>query len=162
MDPRPAAQDWIDRLELAAHPEGGWYREVYRSEMSVSAEDFDLPHRAMTSIYYLLAEDAFSAFHRLRQDEVFHFYAGRELTIHQITPEGDYRAVTIGPEGPFQCVIPAGTLFGAALADPAGYALVGCTVAPGFEFSDFSMPTRAELLKIHPQHRSVIERLTRE
>jgi predicted cupin superfamily sugar epimerase len=163
------ARDWIDGLQLRRHPEGGWFRETYRSEevMSHAAlpPRFGGDRAFSTAIYFLLDGDDFSALHRLKQDEVFHFYDGSALTLHVIDPLGSYSMVQIGRDlaaGAFpQAVVKAGCLFGAAVSDPRTFALVGCTVAPGFDFADFEMPDRQELLRKLPQHRQVIERLTR-
>lgn len=159
---------WIEQLDLQPHPEGGWYREVYRAAESISASA--LPARFAgdrcfcTSIYFLLAGEHFSALHRIKQDELWHFYAGDGLTVHSIDPAGEYRAQRLGahPERGelFQYMVPAGGWFGANV-EPDGYALVGCTVAPGFDFADFEMAERAALIAEFPEHRAIIERLTR-
>jgi predicted cupin superfamily sugar epimerase len=163
------AQRWIEALQLRRHPEGGWYRETYRSEEVVAAAA--LPPRFggdrafSTAIYFLLDGADFSALHRIKQDEVWHFHDGTALTVHVIDAEGAYIPIRIGRdlaagEVP-QAVVRAGHLFGASLADTRSYALVGCTVAPGFDFADFEMPGREELCRLYPQHRQLIERLTR-
>jgi hypothetical protein len=118
-----------------------------------------------TAIYFLLVGDDFSALHRIRQDEIFHFYDGSALLLHVIDPHGSYSMVKVGRDlsaGQLpQAVVKAGSLFGATVSDPRSYSLVGCTVAPGFDFADFEMPDREELCRQFPQHRPVIERLTR-
>lgn len=157
-------QYWIDRLNLQPHPEGGFFRETYRASLAIAA--FGGSRSASTAIYFLLAGEEFSALHRLAADEVWHFYAGSALLVHSIDPDGDHSVVKLGqnPEARerFQCVVPAGCWFGSCLARPDTYALVGCTVAPGFDFADFEMARRGELLTHYPQHREVIEKLTRE
>ena len=165
-----AAQHWIDRLHLQPHPEGGLYRQTYRASLT-------LPHSALpgyggdraasTAIYFLLAGDQFSAFHRLRSDELWHFYAGSGLVVHVIEPGGNYSELLLGSDHAasgeqFQAVVPAGCWFGSSLRHPDTFALVGCTVAPGFDFADFEMAKRDELAAHYPQHRAIIERLTRE
>jgi hypothetical protein len=164
-----AAQHWIEHLQLEPHPEGGWYRQTYRAPLL-------LPHAALpghcgdraasTAIYFLLAGDQFSAFHRLRSDEVWHFYAGSALIVHVITPAGEYQQLLLGSNAAagehFQAVVSAGCWFGSALHGSDTFALVGCTVAPGFDFADFEMAKRDELVARYPQHREIIERLTRE
>jgi hypothetical protein len=163
------AQAWIERLQLRRHPEGGWFRETYRSDEILSRAA--LPPRFggdrafSTAIYFLLEGEDFSALHRIRQDEIFHFYDGSALTLHMIDPGGNYATVKLGRdlaagESP-QAIVAAGSLFGATVNDPRSYALVGCTVAPGFDFADFSMPSREELCRQLPQHRQIVERLTR-
>ena len=163
------AQYWIDHLGLVRHPEGGFYRETYRSHESLAREN--LPERAgggrafSTAIYFLLAGHDISVFHRLRQDEVWHFYDGSTLTIHAIAPEGRYSTITLGRDAEhgeaLQTTLKAGCFFGASVDDPESYALVGCTAAPGFEFDDLEIPSRDELLARYPQHRHIIEKLAR-
>lgn len=162
------ANGWIETLGLQKHPEGGWYREVYRSaEMIPQAglpADFDGGRSFYTSIYFLLSGDEFSALHRIRQDELWHFYDGDGLTVHVIDKSGSCSEKRLGrnPEKgeSFQQVVEAGDWFGASVPD-GGFALVGCTVAPGFEFADFEMPTRQHLLALYPQHQAIIKKLTR-
>lgn len=151
---RKTAQDWIQELELDRHPEGGWFRRTFRSELKTSAG-----RPAMTSIYYLLEGCDFSALHRLKSDEQWHFYHGSPLTLHIIQADGSVSKCTLSCKGPFQATIGAGDLFGATVE--GDYALVGCSVAPGFEYSDFELLPRADLLKRYPEHGVLIERLTR-
>jgi predicted cupin superfamily sugar epimerase len=115
---------------------------------------------AMTSIYYLLEGNDVSALHRLKQDEQWHFYCGDPLTLHIIHPDGTASQTTLRAEGPFQTTVKAGHLFGATVE--GDYALIGCTVAPGFEYADFELPSRAGLLNDYPEHRNLILRLTRD
>jgi uncharacterized protein len=163
------AAEWIERLGLVPHPEGGHYREVYRSAEVLPAAA--LPPRfggdraCCTAIYFLLQGQDFSALHRIKQDEVWHFYDGGALTVHMIDGAGACSAIRLGRhldagEEPLG-VVPAGRLFGASVSDGRSWSLVGCTVAPGFDFADFEMPGRAELCRLYPQHRALIERLTR-
>jgi len=160
------AESLIKRLGLQPHPEGGFFRETYRAEMKVtrpeSSGDSDSVRSAGTAILYLLAGDQVSHLHRIRSDEIWHFYEGSALAIDMIDPFGGYRRKTIGAAFQYQVVVPAGTWFGASLLASRGYALVGCTVAPGFEFADFELADRVELLKAYSRHRAIIERLTRE
>ncbi len=163
------AKFWIDHLRLEPHLEGGFFRQTY-----VASEFIAQPHlperysgkRAFsTAIYFLLEYPDFSAFHRLQSDEVWHFYAGSALSIWTITPEGDLSHTLLGPDPVqghvFQAVIPAGHWLGAHLHDPESYALVGCTMAPGFDFADFELAQGQQLAQQFPQHRDLIERLTR-
>ena len=165
----PQTRQWIERLQLRPHPEGGYYRETYRSGESISRAHlparFSGDRAFSTAIYYLLEGEDFSTLHVIKSDEIFHFYDGLSLTVHVIDPDGTHSAIRLGRsiaagEVP-QAVIRAGQIFGARLDDPASFALVGCTVAPGFDFADFECPQRAELLARFPQHRSIIERLMR-
>lgn len=147
------SEHWKNELGLEPHPEGGWYRRVYTSGLE------SVPGRpAMSSIYYLLEAPDFSALHRLRSDEQWHFYAGSPLTIHELRPDERVVETTLGA-GRFQHTVRAGTLFGATVAD--GFALVGCTVAPAFDFAEFEMPSREELLAEYPHQYEFIVRLSR-
>jgi predicted cupin superfamily sugar epimerase len=164
-----AAQQWIERLNLEPHPEGGWYRQTYRASLMLphaALPGFAGDRAASTAIYFLLEGDQFSAFHRLRSDEVWHFYAGSGLVVHVITPNGEHQQILLGSNAAsgeqFQGVVPAGCWFGSSLRQPNTYALVGCTVAPGFDFADFEMAKREELAAQYPQHRNIIKRLTRD
>ena len=161
------ARDWIDRLGLLPHPEGGFYREVYRATEGI-------PHHALptrfsgdrafsTAIYFLLTRENFSSLHRIHQDEVWHHYDGDTLTIHVIDGTGHYKAIRLGKDlsATPQVVVMAGSLFGASVEPPGEYALVGCTVAPGFEFADFLLPSRENLLREHVRHAAIISRLSR-
>ncbi len=163
------AQYWIDHLTLKPHPEGGFFRESYRSSVVIPEPalptTFRGPRSASTAIYFLLGGEDFSALHRLSADEVWHFYAGSALLVHSIDPNGNYRVIRLGQNAQaneqFQCVMPGGHWFGSCLEWPDTYALVGCTVAPGFDFRDFEMARRADLLAQYPQHKDVIHKLTR-
>lgn len=153
----------IAALGLAPHPEGGFFRETYRA----APLPFGLPDRgarsASTAIYFLLSGADFSAFHRVRSDEIWHHYAGAALELHTLGASGP-EVVLVGPdvergERP-QHVVPAG-VFQAARVHGPGYALMGCTVAPGFDFADFEMPSRATLAELFPASTSIIAELTR-
>ncbi len=154
-----SAQYWIDHLGLTAHPEGGFYKETYRA-----GETTHEGRAVSTGIYFLLRSHEFSHLHRIDADEMWHFYAGTALTVHMIDEMGGYSALNIGgsPEAgeAFQAVVPAGVWFGATVDRPDAYALVGCTVAPGFEFSKFEMAERGVMLDAYPQHADIITRLT--
>lgn len=167
--PSSEAARWIARLNLAPHPEGGWYRQTYRSSLllpSAALPGYESDRVAATTIYFLLSGDEFSALHRLRSDEVWHFYAGSPLVVHVLDREDGYRQSLLGTDPDagqsFQAVVRGGRWFGSSLLHPGTFALVGCTVAPGFEFADFEMAKRRELLSLYPEHRDVITRLTRE
>ena len=159
----------VDRFELEPHPEGGYFREVYRSSTTITHPGIPSGRPAArcagTLIYFLLAGDEFSAFHRVRwSDEGWHLYAGGPLELNVISGAGDLerRLLTGDVEsGEPTTVIPAGYWQAARLVDGARWAFGGCTVAPGFEFDDFEMPPRADLLTKFPRHADLIERLTR-
>ena len=164
-----SAQYWIDKLELISHPEGGYYRETYRAELAFAREalpsQFTGPRLVSTAIYFLLEGENFSAFHRLRSDELWHFYAGTSLVVHVIEPDGGYSKISIGgnPDAgeSLQAVVKAGHWFASRVRNPGSFALAGCTVSPGFDFEDFELAKRSELVALYPQHREIIEQLTR-
>lgn len=160
------AEEVIERLGLVAHPEGGFYAETFRAEVL----PVGLPGRgersASTAIYFLLRLQDFSALHVVRSDEVWHHYLGDALELHCFDRAGQLRQVRLGPsladgERP-QHVVEHGELQAArVVAGPHGFALCGCTVAPGFDFADFRMPPRAELLAQLPGHAALVTALTR-
>ena len=162
------ARDWIAALDLAPHPEGGYFRETYRSSGRIDASH--LPPRFggarcfSTAIYFLLEGTQRSLLHRIKSDEVWHFYDGASHTLFLILPGGDPREVVMGRDAGRgevpQAMVPAGSWYGAVVNDPESYALVGGTVAPGFDFDDFELAERTGLVALYPQHRALIERLT--
>ena len=163
------AERWIRDLQLQRHPEGGWFREVYRASEMIPRRGlparFTADRSHSTAIYFLLEGSDFSALHRLKQDELWHFYDGERVTLDMIDSDGDVSTAILGlnvdaGEQPM-AVVKAGSLFGATAAADS-YGLVGCTVAPGFDFNDFDMPSREQLLVQFPQHSNLIRRLTRE
>jgi predicted cupin superfamily sugar epimerase len=163
------ADSRIRALGLVPHPEGGFYRETYRSKEFLSAAS--LPRRyggrrsLSTAIYFLLRSGEVSRLHRLLSDEVWHFYEGLPLRLHVFMPNGRYRALELGREGrragKLQLVVPRGAWFGAEVIGRRSFSLVGCTIAPGFDFADFTLGRRTDLLKRFPSHDLVIERLTK-
>lgn len=161
-------QDIINHLGLQPHPEGGFFKEVYRSEGNIPQHSLSPEYAGdrnyATSIYFLLTSETFSAFHRIRQDEIWHFYKGTPIKLHTINSEGIHAEHSIGNsilnnQQP-QLVVKGGDWFAAEIIDQNSYALVGCTVAPGFSFEDFELPKRAELIERFPQHEALITRLT--
>jgi predicted cupin superfamily sugar epimerase len=167
----------IEALQLTPHPEGGYYRQTYRAAGQIPAAALPSAYggaRAYaTAIYFLLAGEDFSAFHRIRSDELWHFYCGSSLEISVIHPDGRYERIRLGSDlaagEVFQAVVPGGCWFGACLVNPGSerhgkraYALVGCTVAPGFEFADFELADRQRLTEMYPMYRAIIRQLTRE
>ncbi len=164
-----SAKDWIEKLGLEPHPEGGYFRQTYKSELVIDQAALPVysgPRAASTGIYFLLEGEDFSALHRLRSDEMWHFYAGGTLVVSVIEADGKYSEILLGSDPDaaevFQAVVKAGCWFGSRLRAPGTFALVGCTVAPGFDFADFEMGQREELMREYPQRREVIVRLTRE
>lgn len=162
MKPTIPAAELIRTLSLEPHPEGGFYRETYRSAdcLADPGERFSGPRSASTGIYYLLQKGDFSAFHRIRSDEMWHFYEGHPLFIHMLDPVSRAaRGIRLGEGLCYQAVVPAGMWFA---AEPEGeYSLVGCTVAPGFDFADFEIGGRSDLMGAFPNCRDLVGRLTR-
>ena len=131
---------------------------------SALPERFGGPRSFCTAIYFLLEQGDISTLHRIKSDEIWHFYAGAPLTVHALTPQGEHLELKLGPDfaagESFQVVVAAGCWFGAEVSGPGEYSLVGCTVAPGFDFADFQMGSRSDLLRAYPQHKEIINRLT--
>jgi predicted cupin superfamily sugar epimerase len=154
-----SAKEVITALDLKPLPrEGGYYRETYRAAES-------LRDRILcTAIYYLLTPDTFSALHRLPADEIFHFYLGDPVQMVQLHPDGTGRILTLGPnlsagQSP-QVVVPGGVWQGSWLAEKGASALLGTTMAPGFDFADYEAGDRSELSRRYPAFADVIHRLT--
>ncbi len=166
---RRDADFWIDKLQLTPHIEGGAFREVYRSELVIPRHSLPLLFQgdrpASTHVYFLLRNGQFSAFHRIAADEVWHFYTGDPLLVYEITHSGRLVTHRLGgdpeKEDFLVAVVRAGNWFGSRLADGGDYALVGCTVAPGFDFADFELADRSALVRQYPEHSHLIEQLTR-
>lgn len=156
------AGEIIRLLDLKPHPEGGYYRETYRGPSPIPG--LTPPRVFSTAIYYLLIPGSVSKLHRLQSDELFHFYLGDPVTWVLLTPTGKVEKMLLGPNlakgQQLQMLVPAGTWFGGYLAEGGQYALMGTTVAPGFEFDDFELGGREEILKAFPQEEKEILRLT--
>jgi uncharacterized protein len=163
------AEYLIKHLQLQPHPEGGFFKETYRSTGIIPSQClpsfFSDERHYSTAIYFLLQQSDFSAFHKIKSDECWHFYEGETLLIHIIDGEGNYSCIRLGrkiDEGEtFQFVVPANCWFASEPAPGTEFALVGCTVAPGFDFEDFEMADEKVLTNAFPQHQSIIKRLCR-
>lgn len=159
------ADTWIKKLDLEPHPEGGYYKETYRSDVSSSFDGFDGFRNASTAIYFMLMKGNFSAYHRIRSDEMWHFYDGDPVSIFVLDKEGMLKEIKLGLDterGEFpQALIEAGSWFASTVVAGGDYSLVGCTVSPGFDFQDFEIANREELLNSFPQHRNSIFDFTR-
>ncbi len=163
------AKDYIEKLGLIPHPEGGFFREVYRADETITKES--LPERYngnrafSTSIYFLLEGGQVSALHWLKSDEVWNYYDGSSANIYIIKPDGQLEIKKIGnrlnEDESFQIVIKKNCWFGAELEDKSSFILIGCFVSPGFDFSDFEMGERSNLINLYPQHSEFIIRLTK-
>lgn len=152
-----SAEQWIEELFLEPHPEGGYFRESYRSPMMLEREAigdcFQGERSVSTAIYYLLKAGQRSKLHRIASDEMWHHYAGGNLRIFVLSPEGETAVLRLGTEGEGarpQQVVPAGYWFGAAPEDGVEYTLAGCTVAPGFDFKDFEMAEPESIARDYP------------
>lgn len=161
------AQEWITSLGLQPHPEGGYYREVYRSSETVPGECLPLqlngPRNISTSIFYLLRSGEKSHLHKLNSDEVWYFHAGSRLTIVLLRETGSeliYLGLEVSKGELLQFAIQANTWFGAFVSGEDSFALCSCNVAPGFDFSDFEMGIRGDLLSRFPECKADIEMLT--
>ena len=155
-------------FNLTKHPEGGYYKETHRSKGEILSENlgnkFEGNRNYCTSIYFLLTSDKFSAFHKISQDEIWHFYTGTALKLHMISPDGAYSFVMIGNDflkGEIpQFTVPAHHYFGAEVLEQNSFSFTGCTVSPGFDFRDFVLPSCTELSKEFPEHSEIIAQLT--
>lgn len=154
------AEKLIAELRLAPHPEGGYFRETFRSADRITTVR-GTTRNALTTILFLLTGESFSAFHRLTSDEIWHFYRGDPLAVDIIDAAGRHEQRVLRADGPWQTAVPAGAHFASHVEDPSGYALVGCDVAPGFEYSDFYLATRLVLIAQYPQHAPLIVKYTR-
>lgn len=158
------ADYWIKNLQLTPHPEGGCYRETYRSSTLIEPPGFGGARSACTAIFFLLQGNEVSRLHRIRSDELWHFHCGSSLSLHMIAPDSAYSLQRLGPDAGagerLQACVPAGCWFGATVNDPDSYSLISCTVAPGFDFRDFELAERKALLAAHPDHKTIIEQLT--
>ncbi len=159
----------VRKLEMTPHPEGGFYKETYRSTgvipKVVLGEVFSGERYYSTAIYFLITSDNFSAFHKINQDEIWHYYKGSSLYVHVIDLKGKYSKYTVGAnldqdELP-QLVVPAGCWFASSVKDINSYSLVGCTVSPGFDYDDFELANRAALISEFPECDDIIMQYTR-
>ena len=166
-----SAQEVIDILKLQPHPEeGGYFIETHRSDEMHDLENlpprYDSARCHSTAIYYLLTPETYSHMHKLETDEIFHFYAGDPCEMLQLHQDGTSEVVVLGNDLTAghkpQVLVPCGSWQGMRLLPSGTFGLMGCTVAPGFEFADYSHATRAELLSQHPEHEERIIRLTSE
>ena len=163
-------QALINHYHLLPHPEGGFYRQTYAASeqllKNALPERFDGNRSFSTAIYFLLPHGNFSAFHRIKSDEVWHFYEGCPLNIHVIHPNGDYECLKLGSNmidgESYQLVVPANAWFASEpVGDAGSFALVGCTVAPGFDFADFELAEADILVEQYPNHEQLIRSFTR-
>lgn len=161
---------WVKKLGLSPHPEGGFYREVYRSSEMVKsdalAERFTGDRNYLTSIYFLIMYGYPSHFHRIKSDEIWYFHIGKPVTLHLIDLKGNYSLRHLGDVQAgldcFQLCVEAGTWFAAELTEENAFSLVSCAVAPGFDFQDFEQAKAAYLKQICSGQAALIDRLTHD
>jgi len=160
----------VEKFQLLPHPEGGYYKENYRSAEMIGhtslPQRFTGDRNFSTAIYFLLEQGNFSAFHRIQSDECWHFYAGQRLHVHVIHPNGEYELLKLGNNlsngESFQAMVPAGSWFASETAPGGSFSFVGCTVAPGFDFADFELAKATELVQQFPSMEILIRRLCRQ
>jgi len=158
----------IKKLDLKPHPEGGFFKETYRSKGEILEDCLGKTYHGKrnysTSIYFLLTSDTFSAFHRIQQDEIWHFYDGSPIKLHSISEDGTHSEFIIGNDilngQTPQLVVAGGHWFAAEVINKNDYSLVGCTVSPGFSFDDFELSTQEKLMALFPQHKKIIQKLS--
>ena len=156
------AEYFIKNLNLLPHPEGGFYRQTCQSDENVSFDRFNGSRLLWTSIYFLLRDGEISHFHRLKSDELWYFHGGSALSIYIIDTDGKLQIRQLGlnvenGEEP-QILVPRNTIFGSKMNQP-GYSLVGCMVSPGFDFHDFEMLKKADMMRDYPQYAETIEEM---
>ena len=164
------ANYFVEQYKMQLHPEGGWFKETYRSDEIVLKEH--LPNRFSdgrsfcTAIYFLLEGEQFSAFHRIKSDEMWHFYAGEALNVFVIDERGKLEVIKLGNNPDkgevFQAVVKAGCWFASQPAKEHSFCFVGCTVAPGFDFADFELAKANVLAKEFAEHEVLIRKLCRQ
>jgi len=168
--PALTVQQLIKQFQLLPHPEGGYYKETYRSPEiipdQILSRQFKGDRAYSTAIYFLLEQGNFSAFHRIESDEVWHFYAGQTLLLHIIHINGKFETIKLGNDiekgETFQYAVPARCWFASEPAPDTDFSFVGCTVAPGFDFDDFELAKADELSRLYPQQDELIRRLCRQ
>jgi uncharacterized protein len=162
------AQFLVQKFGLLPHPEGGFYRETFRSDKDVSVvlKGNNETRASSTAIYFMVVPGNVSRLHRIESDEVWHFYSGGPLKVIELTKDSEamYRETILGNDIAsgqiLQYVVKRGTWFGCFPAEGSAFSFVGCTVAPGFEFQDFELASRAKLLEEFPKAADVIVKLT--
>jgi predicted cupin superfamily sugar epimerase len=163
----PQAKQYIKRLQLKKHPEGGYFKEIYRSGELILPGHLPARYKSSrnfsTSIYFLIEGKQFSAFHLLQSDELWHFYNGGTVIIYTINQEGKLTIKKMGrkKDCELQIQIEKQNWFAAELEDKNSFALYGCTVSPGFEFDDLKLGERNNLINKFPLHANLIKRLTK-
>jgi predicted cupin superfamily sugar epimerase len=164
------ADQLVQKYTMLPHPEGGYYKETYRCiqtiPQQVLSRKFAGERNISTAIYFLLEQGNFSAFHKIKSDECWHFYTGGSMNVYVIHINGNLETIKLGNDishaQTFQHVVPSGCWFASEPAAGSTFSFVGCTVAPGFDFDDFELAKAADLIKVYPQHKYLINRLCRQ
>jgi hypothetical protein len=163
-------QSLVQQFNMLPHPEGGYYKETYRSLETIQHEALPIRFGGnryfSTAIYFLLEQGNFSAFHKIKSDECWHFYAGQSLLVYVLQPNGNLSIIRVGNNleagDTFQYVVPANCWFASEPAPESDFSFVGCTVAPSFDFADFELVKASNLIKEFPQYSNIIKRLCRQ
>jgi len=157
------ADYWIQSLGLISHPEGGFYREIFRSGIEIYRKTSTDLRQACTSIYYLLESNDFSGFHRIASDELWYYHKGEPLFIYEFNVHGSLATHELSDKetGRLSIAITAGSWFAAAIPSGTGFSLVSCAVAPGFDFAEFELANRDDLIRLFPEHAVLIDRFCR-
>ena len=153
-------QEIINHFDMLPHPEGGFYKETYRSsELCLNGTRY-----IKTVIYFLLRSEDVSHFHRIKSDEMWYYHSGSPLIVHSIDDQGIYKVQKVGinfSEGEIpQYLVPKNTIFGSTVLEKDSYSLVSCSVSPGFDFEDFELFKQSDLLEQFPLHHKIISKLT--
>jgi len=155
-------QKLVDQLQLQPHIEGGFYRETYRSKENINNAQGQIRHLS-TLIYFLLPSGRYSKFHKIASDEIWLYQQGAPVAIHLLLEDGTHKIEVLGQDidngQQLQVIIPAGTLFGAEVVGENTFALSACMVSPGFDFADFQLLEKDELIEMFPQHASIINHI---
>lgn len=153
---------YIEQLGLTAHPEGGYFKEVYRSEMRSAFEGFEGERNVSTSIYFLLDGTDKSHLHQIKSDETWFFHTGNPVEV-VVLKDGNVLLITLGSaieKGEvFQFTVPAGAWFGARIKGSTGFGLVSCTVAPGFDFADFELAEYKKISREYSAYDSMLQEM---
>jgi predicted cupin superfamily sugar epimerase len=149
---------WINQLDLSEHPEGGYYKETYRSEKRFNGRNLT------TNIFYLLPAGIPSRFHRLKYDEFWYFHYGSPLNLYFFNPDGGFERHVLGSDlekgHELSLLVPGGTIFGGEVTEPESFILVSCNMSPGFEFDDFELLSYDEMYSMFPDYDELIKRLS--
>lgn len=159
-------EDYLSALKLEPHREGGWFRQIYVSEDQMFDSKSDDQRYCYTSIYFLLDKSNCSHFHRLNHDELWYYHDGAGIKIHCIAPSGEYKQIKLGKNvlngEVLQYRVPSGTIFASEVSEDDSFGLVSCVVAPGFDYRDFELMKKKDMLEVYPDLAKIIDRLTFE